>query len=392
MAGGKEFIAMMAGLAALDAFSIDAMMPALELISQDLGIVVENHRQYIITAIFLGFSIGVLIYGFVSDQLGRRGPLIAGVAIFIVASLICIFCKSLGWLLAGRVLQGVGAAGPYVISIAIVRDRFEGREMARIMSLIMMVFIGVPMIAPFVGQGILLAIGWRSIFTALAVYGVCVGLWFWLRQPETLLATKRQHMNMQQIVTITKEILCNRQTLFHLICLSAISGSFIAYLSTAQQVFQNIYTLGNYLPLAIACLASAYGIACYTNSHFVETLGMRQIVNAALLAVVANSTVYSLLILASPSLPSIWVHFFFMGVSIFFFGFLFQNIMTLALEPMSHIAGSATSVITSISTLASIALAAVIGSLLNQSVLPVTIGFAVLGAVGWFFHRRAVHS
>ena len=150
-----EFILLMAAMAALDAFAVDGIMPALKLIGKELNAPTENHRQFVITAIFLGFAAGVLIYGFVSDIVGRRLPTVAGFILFILGSLVCIFAETFNLLLAGRVLQGFGAAGPYVLSVAIVRDLYQGREMARKLSLIMMVFIGVPMVAPFIGQGII---------------------------------------------------------------------------------------------------------------------------------------------------------------------------------------------------------------------------------------------
>jgi DHA1 family bicyclomycin/chloramphenicol resistance-like MFS transporter len=213
--GRREFIVLMAAMSALDAFSIDAMMPALEQISTDLGILVENQRQYIITSLFFGFSIGVLAYGFISDSVGRRVPVLVGMVIYSIASLMCIYADTLNVLLTGRALQGVGAAGPYVIAIAIVRDRFEGRDMAEIMSLIMMVFIGIPMIAPYLGQSIMLFTGWRSIFIALAIYGLIVMLWFSLRQEETLPVEKCVNLTLASFWSQVKEILSEKQTVYY---------------------------------------------------------------------------------------------------------------------------------------------------------------------------------
>ena len=381
--GRREFIVLMAAMSALDAFSIDAMMPALEQISTDLGMLVENQRQYIITSIFFGFSIGVLVYGFVSDSIGRRIPVLAGMVIYSIASLLCIFADSLSLLLVGRALQGVGAAGPYVISIAIVRDRFEGRDMAEIMSLIMMVFIGIPMIAPFIGQSIMLVTDWRSIFIALAIYGLIVMLWFLLRQAETLPAEKRVKLSLATCWSQVKEILSEKQTAYYTLGMSAISGAFIAYLSTAQQVFQNIYPLGTKFPLVVALLASFYGVACFTNSRVVQVLGMAKLISLAQIAIVISSALYAILIALAVTTPPLWIHIVYTGFVIFCFGFLFENVVTLALEPMSHIAGSATSVITSVSTLVAIALSTLIGAFLVDSAMPLVLGFLFLCAVGW---------
>ena len=190
--GRLEFILLLALMTALDAFAVDAMLPALGQIGADLQLQNDNQRQLIITSLFLGFSLGVLFYGFVSDRYGRRPPVIAGFLIFCVASIICSLSNTIGTLLTGRILQGIGAAGPYVIAVAIVRDRYEGRDMAQIMSLIMMVFIGVPMVAPFIGQQLQHLAGWRSIFVALTIYSVVVLGWFHIRQPETLHPDKRK--------------------------------------------------------------------------------------------------------------------------------------------------------------------------------------------------------
>ncbi len=380
--GRMEFIVLMAALAALDAFSIDAMMPALEQISQDLALKNDNHRQFIITALFLGFSIGVLVYGFAADQFGRRVPVLVGIGVFILASLICIAASSFTHLLIGRTLQGVGAAGPYVLSIAIVRDRYEGREMASIMSLIMMVFIGVPMIAPFIGQLILGIAGWRSIFIALFLYGAAVGCWFFARQGETLASTDRVRLSTTAVRNVFREIIINRQTMIQLINLALISGAFIAYLSTAQQVFQNIYAVGDRFPLAIAVLASAYGLACFVNAKAVGVIGMRRLVKVSLATVVLASLVYGLVLIAREDTPPILIHFLYMGIVIFCFGFLFENVITLSLEPMAHIAGSATAVITAASTGIAILLSTLIGSLLSDSVFPLVAGFACLCGLG----------
>ena len=163
--GRVEFVFLMAFVSALDAFSIDAMLPALQAIATDLEVSNSNHRQFVITGFFLGFSVGVLIYGFVADRYGRRRPVMVGFSVYVIGSLICIAANSLEVLLLGRLLQGLGAAGPYVLSVAIVRDLYKGRDMAQILSLITMIFVGVPMIAPFVGQGVMLLAGWRSIFS-----------------------------------------------------------------------------------------------------------------------------------------------------------------------------------------------------------------------------------
>lgn len=367
----------MAAMSALDAFSIDAMLPALDQISSDLNVVVENRRQYVITSIFLGFSIGVLFYGFVADRFGRKKPVIAGFLIYCFGALTCVSADSFSTMLVGRVLQGIGAAGPYVLAIAIVRDTYKGEQMARMLSLIMMVFIGVPMIAPFVGQGLLLIAGWRSIFVVLTVYSFLVMIWFWARQPETLLPQKRQELSVVKIKKSVTEVVTHPVVFRYTLVIGLLSGAFIAYLSTAQQIFQEIYQLGVRFPVVFASLASVFGIASFINSRLVETLGAAKLVKASISIIIVVSAVYLLAYNELDIAPPLAIHIAYVAVIMFCFAFLFGNTTSLAMEPMGHIAGAASSVFTSLSTLLAIIVATAIGSQIDSTGHPLVIGFAV---------------
>ncbi len=371
----------MAAMSALDAFSIDAMLPALDQIGADLNVVVENQRQYVITALFLGFSIGVFFYGFIADWIGRRAPVLFGFVMYCIGSAACIFADSYSMMLVGRVLQGVGAAGPYVLAIAIVRDSYEGEEMARMMSLIMMVFIGVPMIAPFVGQGILLVSGWRSIFIALALFAVLTGIWFWQRQPETLPANVRTTLDASQVKQSMAEVLTHPVSRYYLLTIGLLAGAFIAYLSTAQQIFQDMYGLGTRFPIVFASLAAMFGIGSFINSRVVEKTGAVTMVKLAIGLIIAASVVYLLMYHSMHTLPPLHVHVAYNGVVVFCFAFLFGNTTSIAMEPMGHIAGAASSVINSLSTIIAIAVATLIGSQLTDTGHPIVIGYLVMAIV-----------
>ncbi len=367
----------MAAMSALDAFSIDAMLPALDQISSDLNVVIENRRQYVITAIFLGFSIGVLFYGFVADRFGRKLPVIVGFLIYCVGALACVLAESFSMMLVGRVLQGVGAAGPYVLAIAIVRDTYKGEQMARLLSLIMMVFIGVPMVAPFVGQGLLLIAGWRSIFVVLTVYSLLVMIWFWVRQPETLLPQKQQELSIVKIKKSIHEVMTHPVVFRYTLVSGLLSGAFIAYLSTAQQIFQEIYQLGSRFPIVFASLASVFGVASFINSRWVERVGAAKLVKSSIIVIIVVSAAYLLTYHQLDLAPPLVVHIAYVAVIMFCFAFLFGNTTSLALEPMGHIAGAASSVFTSVSTLIAILVATVIGSQIDNTGHPLVIGFAV---------------
>lgn len=368
----------MAAMSALDAFSIDAMMPALEQIGDELGIVVENDRQFIITALFLGFSVGVLFYGFLADRFGRRVPVLCGFLLYCIGSVACVTADSFTMMLVGRVLQGLGAAGPYVLSIAIVRDSYKGDEMARLLSLIMMVFIGVPMIAPFIGQGLLLLAGWRSIFAVLMIYAVLVMLWFWLRQPESLSAEDRQMLSCGQIKRSVLEVLRHSVSARYMIVIGLLAGSFIAYLSTAQQVFQEMYQLGERFPIVFASLAGVFGISSFLNSRLVLHVAPAVLVKVAIALIIGASVIYLVAFRDFSQVPPLPAHLAFIAVIMCAFAMLFGNTTSLAMEPMGHIAGAASSVINSLSTLIAIVLATLVGSQLDSTPHPVVAGFGLL--------------
>lgn len=379
--GRLEFIVLMAAMTALDAFSIDGMLPALDSIANELHVLVDNRRQYVVTALFFGTSIGVLIYGFLSDQFGRRMPVVAGFIVFFCGSLICIFANSFNVLIFGRVLQGLGAAGPYVLATAIVRDLYKGRDMAQIMSLISAVFIGVPMVAPFIGQGITMLAGWRSFFVVSAVFASLVLAWFWCRQKETLLPENRKTLSLAVIKMSVIEVMTHQQFLRYLFAMSAALGSFIAYLSTAQQSFQVIYQFGGWFPVAFASIASVFGIGSILNARWVHSIGSARLIHRALLVAVLVSCVYALVNLVIVELPPAWIHLAYLCVLVCCFAFLFGNMTSLALEPMGHIAGAASSLFNGISTIIAIGIATLIGAFLDDHVQPIIVGFGLCCAI-----------
>lgn len=378
----------MAAMTALDALSIDSMIPALAQIDADLGMSNPNQRQWIVTSLFFGFALGVLVFGFVADAIGRRAPVMCAFAIFVVGTLICMQSTNLGWMLAGRVCQGVGASGPYVLSIAIVRDTYQGRKMARVMSLVMMVFIGAPIVAPFIGQLVLMVAGWRSIFGVLLAFCVAIALWFWRRQPETLAVEKRVPLKLKSIASNACEVLGNRQSRTYTIAMALAGGAFIAYLSTAQQIFQEIYQTGNSFPAVFASLASTIGLSSWLNSRWVETLGMARLLGRALLMVFCFSVLYLIGSLLWSATPPFWFYYLYLAGVIFSYGLIFSNLTSLALEPMGHIAGAASSVVNSVGTIGSLIVAATIGANLHNSVTPVVVGFGLACLLAWLLVRK----
>ncbi len=391
MAMKKEFVALMALSMSLVALAIDAMLPALAEIGSDFGLARDNDRQLVLTVLFLGLSLGQLFYGPASDTLGRRGPIFFGFGLFILGSVLAVMAPTFEWLLVGRFLQGLGAAGPRILTVAIIRDCAEGREMARLMSLVMMVFILIPAIAPALGQVILLIASWRGIFMALLLLSCMTLVWFYLRQPETLSSEARRPISLTSLGSAFVEILRTRVAVVYTLAGGMIFGSFVGFLNSAQQIFQELYGLGVLFPAYFAILALTIGCASLINARLVVRLGMRFLCILGLGMTVLTSAVFLAYCLIRE--PGLWLLMAYLMVTFFCTGILFGNISALAMEPLGHVAGLASSLIGSVQTLISLFLGYLIGYAYDGSVVPLVMGFFLLGTLAfglmWLFGRDA---
>ena len=376
--GFIEFILLMAVLMSMTALSIDTMLPALPDIGKDLGVTHANDVQLIISTLILGLSLGQLAFGPVSDSAGRKPALIAGSVLFIVGSMLCLMSNRFGVMLIGRVIQGIGVAGPRSVVVALIRDRFEGRTMAKAMSSIMSIFIVIPAIAPALGQGIMMVAGWRSIFGTLLGMAVLVTIWFGWRQPETLLPADRIPFSAKRIARAFAEVCRNRVALGYTLVAGLVMGSFFAYLNSAQQIFQEIYGLGSRFPIYFGVLALSLGFASFLNARIVMRFGTRRIVRGALKTQVTLSMVYLAALYWMHGYSPLWLLMPSLMVTFFCIGFLFGNLNAIAMKPMGHIAGTASAVVGSLSAFMAVPLAAFIGRCYNGTVLPLICGFAVL--------------
>jgi DHA1 family bicyclomycin/chloramphenicol resistance-like MFS transporter len=385
----REFIALMAFVTSLVALSTDAMLPALAQMGQDLRVADANDPQLIVTTLFLGLALAQIVYGPLSDSLGRKRVLIAGLAIFCGGCLISLLARSFPVMLAGRLLQGIGTAGPEIVAIAMIRDVYAGARMARIMSLITSVFILVPVVAPSLGQVVLVAAGWRAIFLVLLSGACLVGLWIALRQPETLAPENRIRFALRPILNGIGETLRHPVARSYMIANGLVSGAFIGYLASAQQILELQYGLGPRFPLYFALLALSIGAASLVNARLVVALGMRRLTLAALTSIVAISALFAIYALACRGTPPFGLFLPYMLVVFFFFGILFGNFSALAMEPMGHIAGIAAAVTGSFTTLLSMAMGTVIARAYDGTVLPLVGGFGLLGLASLAVARRA---
>lgn len=384
-----EFVPLIALLMSLVALAIDAMLPALPAIGRDLGAARPNDVQFVITAAFLGLGLGQMIFGPLSDRIGRRPAINAGLALFAAGCFMSLFAPDFETMLAGRVLQGFGAAGPRVVVMALVRDQYEGNRMARILSFAMAVFILVPAVAPALGQAVQWLGGWRAIFAAfLAVAGIAFA-WFWLRQPETLPPARRRPFSPRAIGGGVLEVLRIRASLGYTLATGFVFAAFVTYLSCAQQVFQEAYTTGALFPLYFAVLALAIGAASLANGRLVMKYGMQRLVRAATMTMALVSAAGWAAAFAFDGLPPLWLFTACLFAVFLCIGLLFGNLIALAMEPLGHIAGVGSAVVTSLSTFISIPFGAAVALSFDGTIYPLIAAFAVFGAAAWAAIRWA---
>ena len=371
-----EFIALMAALMSVVALAIDALLPALDVIGHSIGTVSNSENQLLIIMIFLGLGIGPLLFGPISDSLGRKPIVYVGFIIFILASFICINAQSIEVMILGRILQGIGLSAPRTISIAIVRDTFSGDYMARIMSFITVVFLLVPIIAPALGKFVLELYNWEAIFYFQLIIVVIVSIWFYFRQPETLHPEYRVKLTKTTAIDGVKELFKYKQTIGYTVISGFITGSFMVYLSTSQQVFQQQYNLADEFPFIFAGLAISMGAASLSNGSIVLKFGMKRLATAALYTFFGISLLYILLFFNSEN-PSIEILLLFFAIQFFSIGFHFGNLRALAMQPIAHIAGIGAAITGFISTIMAVPISALIGLYVKDTVLPLFIGFCI---------------
>lgn len=374
----------MALLISLVALSIDAMLPALPAIGEELGARNANDAQLVLSALFAGLAAGQMIYGPVSDSIGRKPAIYAGLAIFSAGCVLSVLAASFEVMILGRILQGLGAAGPRVVVVALVRDRYEGRAMARVMSFVMMVFICVPALAPAIGQTIQQFFGWRAIFVsflAIALIGLC---WFAARQEETCRREDRVPFVGGVILSGIVETLKSRVALGYTIAAGFVFGAFIGFLVSAQQIFQTTYGTGELFPLYFAILAIAVGSASTVNGTIVMRFGMRLISFRAVLIMSLLSALFWLYLLTLTAAPEFWLFMAYMLMTFFCFGLLLANFQALAMEPLGHIAGVGAAVVSSLTTVISLILGTIIGQLYDGTILPMVSGIAGLAILSVF--------
>lgn len=373
-----EFVCLTASLMALTALAIDIMLPALPDIASSFGVQSENDRQLVVILYMAGFALGQIFFGPLSDHFGRKPMLMAGLAVFIVGTVAALWASSFETLLAARLVQGVGAASPRIIAIAVVRDLYAGRQMARVMSFAMMVFITVPVLAPSVGQALLHIGNWHWIFFVLLAMATIVAVWSGVRLPETA----RPALGAERPLTIRQSLataLLNPVTMGYAVCGGFMFASLLAYVASAQQIFVEVFGIGDIFPVVFGAIALAIAAASFVNARLVGRLGMRRVSHSAL----CGSIFVSLLLAIAAYVGAVGFATFAVALAVdfFLFGLIAPNFNALAMEPQGHNAGMASSVVGAFGTAVGALAGGLIARAFDGSVFPIAAGFAICSLI-----------
>ena len=368
---------MMALVQALQALAVDAMLPALGDMARDLHVTDPNHRQYVIGLFMLGIGLGALIPGTLADRFGRRKVLLWTLGLYVVLTLVCGIAASFNLLLAARVIQGVVCAGLAVIPVAIIRDRFEGDRMARLQSMISVIFLCVPMLAPSIGQAIMLFAGWREIFHFMALLGVGMGIWVWLRLPESLHPDYRQAINPRAIATNMVATITNRASIGYVLASACVLGVMWGYIQSSQQLVGEHFGAGPLFPVLFGGMALAMSLGNFFNSRIVEKFGARRVSHTALFAYLSLATLH--VWLAYGDGETLWQFVPAMTLTMTLMGFMGANFASIALQPFARIAGSAASVQTFIRLIAGSVFGAIVGQSYDQTARPFAYALVLAG-------------
>lgn len=375
--GFRAFVALIALLMAVNALAIDSMLPALPAIGAALGVVAENDRQWIITAYLLGFGVAQLAYGPLSDRYGRRPVLLFGLGVFVVFSVVAAFATSFEQLLFARVMQGIGSAVSRVLTVSIVRDCYSGRRMARVMSLTFIVFLTVPVLAPSVGQGILALAPWPWIFGVLAIFGGVMALWAAWKLPETMHPEDRRPLSLSAIATAVRFTLTRRMAVGYMIASACAIGGLFGFITSAQQVFVDVFHEEDLFPAIFALIAIFMGLSSWLNASIVERLGTRRVSHTALIGYIFFAGTHALV--AWTGHETLTGFIVLQASMMFCFGLVGSNFGAMAMEPLGHVAGTASSVQGFFTTISGALIGFFIGQHFDGTVVPLTLGFALCG-------------
>lgn len=384
-----EYVALNAMLMCLVALSIDLVLPALGTIARDLGMASDNHRQLLITALFVGLAVGQLVYGPIADSIGRKPSIVIGAGIFCVGCFVSAAATTLDVMLLGRVIQGLGAAGPRIGAVAMIRDRYQGAEMARVMSLITGVFIFVPMLAPALGQLLLLVMPWRGLFLVTIGVVVLVTTWLMIRQAETL--AEPVPFSFKRLVRSAREFFSSRASVWFTVAGAFAYAALMGFVNSSQQIFQDLYGVGSSYAVLFGGTAACTAAGAFANSVLVQRIAPELICKRATQVQFAVSVAFAVAaVIGSGHLP-LALTYGFICLVLVSLGLTFGNFSAIALKPLGHIAGTASAINATVSTAISLTVAAVIGQAFDGTLIPLAVGFCLCGLASLVAMSRGRH-
>lgn len=385
VAGQREFIALVISLMAMGALAIDLMLPAFPDMRSEFGMPADSSRvAWIVTAFFLGMAIGPWFWGPASDRYGRRAPLFIGMGVYVASAIVATLAPTFGWVIAARILWGIGAAAPRSLAIAMIRDRYEGDAMARLMSLIMAVFLLVPIVAPSVGAGLNAVAPWRIVFWAPAVIAAAVAVWAFKRLPETLPADRRRPFNPAAVAEAAKVVVTNRQTMCFTLAITCLFAVMTGYLASSELIVEDVYDLGQWFPVFFGAVAILLAISSLNNARLVSRMGITLLVRRMAVLGVLMSAVLVAVSFMNGGKPNFWLFTVVLGLTVPLAQGTVPNANTAAMLPVPHVAGTASAIIATITIAGGAVLGGAVSSAFDGTVRPFAIGtflFMSLSAV-----------
>ena len=379
--GRREFTVMIAMIMALTALAIDIMLPAFGAVREEFGLAADSTAPAaIVTFFFLGLAAAQLFFGPLADRFGRKPVFYGGLALYLVSAVAASLAPTLEMVLISRFFWGVGGAAPRVVALAIVRDSYHGEAMARTMSIIMSIFVLVPVVAPTLGAAILAVATWRWVFGACAVAAVLLGIWV-LRLPETLEPANRLPLRFDSIRAAGKTVVTNRQTVGYMMAMTFTFGVFMSYLASSELILADVFDRAEQFPYVFGGLAALMGAAMLVNAGVVARVGLRRLVHGVMGGYVLGSIGLVVLAATTRGVPPFWIFVVVLAVTLSMHAFLIPNLNTLAMNPMGKVAGTAAAVIGTVSTALGAGLGAVLDRLFDGTVLPFSLGFLGYGLI-----------
>ncbi|WP_203293003.1 multidrug effflux MFS transporter [Maricaulis parjimensis] len=375
-----EFVALLVAMTAVVALAIDMMLPALDDIALDLGVTEANDQQFVISAYLAGFGAAQLFYGPLSDRFGRKPVMMVSLALFLLTTLICTLSPSFDLLLIARFMQGAAAAACRVIAVAVARDVASGRRMAEVMSMVMTAFMAVPVLAPTLGQIILSFAPWRWIFAFLMLFAAGLMVWLQMRLPETLHPEFRVPLKLRSLIAAFGETVRHRLMIGYTLAAMPFFGGLYGFLGTSQQVFVDHFGLSDgHFPLAFAAIAGGIGVTSYANSRLVMRVGQRRLSHSALVAFVVISAIHSVVLLSG--VDNLYIFLALLAAAMAFLGLIAANFSALAMEPVGHVAGTASALYGFLTGVVGAFIGSVIGQMYDGTPVPLILSQAVMAAL-----------